>query len=106
MISSITSSQNSKKAASNVEENKNAKAEETIEAMFGARFGWEDAEMHHGYASFEEYQAHRNDPEESPAKKLPAEDWYIFYPKEKAQDEEAEAQDEEAEAPKEAPANS
>lgn len=99
MVSSITSSQNSKKAASNVEENKNAKAEESIEAWFGPRFGWEDAMPFCGFATSEEYQAHLNDPEdeESPAKKVPAEDWLIFYPKEKAQDEEAEA-------PKKAPA--
>ena len=98
MISSITSSQNSKKAASNVEENKNAKAEESIEVM-SHWFGCEDAVPFCGYPSWEAYLA-RNDPEDeeaAPAKKLPAEDWYIFYPKEKAQDEEAEA-------PKEAPA--
>lgn len=52
MISSITSSQNSKKAASNVEENKNAKAEESIDAMVDLRFGWEDAELYEGFNSF------------------------------------------------------
>ena len=98
MISSITSSQNSKKAASNVEENKNAKAEESIEAMFGARFGWEDAEMHHGYASFEEYQAHRNDPEESPAKKLPTENWWDDLQVKEVEDDDKQ-DDEEVEAP-------